>query len=165
MVVSSETQTIENKGNKTKRFEGFRRKIYFDTTGNRTIGYGFNIDDKSVSSLLSNDIIIGKRLITKNEADNVFQNLYNRAENDAKIFIGEKEFDSLSLDKQEVITDMAYNMGLPKLLEFRKFRKFVRNKDFYNASKELIDSKWFEQVGNRSRHHVRIFNSDAKINF
>ncbi len=27
-----------------KQDEGFRRHLYFDTTGHRTIGYGFNID-------------------------------------------------------------------------------------------------------------------------
>ena len=147
----------EVKGAKTKKFEGFRPKIYRDSVGKRTIGYGFNIDDKYIASMLSKDIISGKRAISTKESDQLFRVLYSMAEKDAADFLGEDVFKKLDDNKKEVVVDMAYNMGLPKLSEFKKFKAAIEKDDYKTAGDELINSKWYWQVGNRSKHHVNIF--------
>lgn len=154
---------IMARGDKTKDFEGFESNIYLDTAKKKTIGYGFNIEDKTISSLLPKDVVNGSRPLTEKEANPIFHILLNRAENDAKLFIGERKFNNLSSEKQEVLTDMAYNLGLPKLMGFEKFKEAVIKGDDIQAAEELVDSKWFKQVGRRSRHHVNVFNPERKF--
>jgi lysozyme len=137
----------------TKDFEGFVPTVYKDTVGKKTIGYGFNLDDKTVSSLLPADVKLGKRPITKDEADSVFNVLYPRAREDARKFIGADTFDSLADEAKHTITDMAYNMGYNKLTGFQRFKKAVVSGDMNIAAEELKNSKWFAQVGRRSQFH------------
>lgn len=134
----------------TKEFEGFRSSTYKDTKGKNTIGYGFNIDDPSIKKLLPSDVINGRRSINKEEADKIFNRLYIRANNDAKSFIGQENFNKLSKSRQDILTDMSYNLGKNKLDGFRKFRKALLRGDYESAADEMRDSDWHNQVKNRA---------------
>ena len=138
----------------TKRYEGFRDTVYKDTKGKNTIGYGFNIDDLSVSPHVHADVKTGKRKMTQAEADTVFPKLYERAAKDARNFIGAKAYDKLSEGQKNVITDMSYNMGGPKLSGFKEMKAAVLKGDFDSASKEIINSNYYKQTGNRAKNHV-----------
>ena len=54
------------------------------------------------------------------------------AEKDAADFLGEDVFKKLDDNKKEVVVDMAYNMGLPKLSEFKKFKATIKMLTKYN---------------------------------
>ncbi len=151
----------ESKGKRmTKSFEGFRGKIYMDSKGNPTIGYGFNLKDAGVRSLVPREVLQGKRTLTPKEADPIFENLYNRARNDAQYYAGER-FHSLNPHQQDILTDMAYNLGLPKLLKFEDMRKGVQSGDENMTIKEMKDSDWFNQVGRRSKHHYNTYKGNS----
>ena len=137
-------------GLRTKEFEGYRPTIYRDTVGKRTVGYGFNIDDPYVRGFLPVDVVSGKRPITQEEADTAFKSLYSNAEKDAIKFLGKKAFNRLSFDRQEVLIDMAYNMGYNELSKFKKMRAALQAGDTNVAAKEMKNSDWFAQVGKRS---------------
>jgi len=146
---------LDKYGQLTKNFEGFRDKPYKDTEGVSTIGYGFNLEDESVSSLISEDVKLGKQPLSREKADEIFPILYERAENDAKKFLGEEEYINLDGVRQGILTDMAYNLGLPKLSKFVKMKEALKEGDFKEASREMVDSKWFTQVGDRAKSHVK----------
>jgi GH24 family phage-related lysozyme (muramidase) len=140
----------------TKQFEGFRDKVYTDTTGNPTIGYGFNLNDKNMRSLVPSDVISGKRTLSQEEADQIFLVRYNQAAKDAFSYLGD---DMLKLDpqRQAIIVDMAYNMGPNKLAEFKQLKKAISTGDYTRAASEMKDSQWYNQTGNRAKHHVLKF--------
>jgi lysozyme len=114
--------------------EGFRDKPYTDTTGHLTIGIGRNLSDRGISL---------------NEA-------YDLLENDIEYFEGclQKVFpfyDRLSQARQAVLVNMAFNLGLKNLLEFKKFVEYLADNDYSNAAKEMLDSVWAKQVGARAQ--------------
>lgn len=114
------------------RHEGFRSKIYTDTTGNRTIGYGLNLEYMSQERALA---------FLKFEVDRI------RAEIPYRIPV----FNSLSASRQDVLIDMAYNLGIDGLLKFKKFLSAVTEENFSRASYEMMNSLWAKQVGIRAR--------------
>lgn len=118
--------------NYTKKWEGLRLKPYKCSAGKITIGYGRNLTDKGISN---------------SEAEILFKQDYADATKMAKFFIS--DFESLTNIRQNVLIDLFFNMGL-KVLQFKKMLKAIKEKDFETASKELLDSKYAQQVGKRA---------------
>lgn len=115
-----------------KDHEGFRSKVYIDTVGKRTIGYGRNLDDKGVSEheadlLLRNDVI------------------------DVVTELSDFSFWSeLTDNRQAVLIDMAVNLGMGGLVNFKNLIRALGNHDYETAAKEMLDSKWAQQLPSRS---------------
>jgi lysozyme len=152
-----------SEGTKTKEFEGFVPDIYKDTIGKRTIGYGFNIDEPFISKLLPSDVSSGKRPITRQESDSVFNILYSKAKKDAIDYFGIDKFNKLPSEIQETIIDMSYNLGANRLSGFKKFREALREGNTQKAAEELKNSKWYKQVGNRSKYHYETIKKAPKL--
>jgi lysozyme len=121
--------------------EGVRRTAYKDTLGNWTIAIGHLI------KLPDEEYLLDKKL-TDLEIDQIFTTDLNQAIDDAKKFI---DADSIPEEAFEVVVDMAFNLGLPKLMKFKNFQQALREKDFVKASEEMLDSRWAKQLPNRSK--------------
>lgn len=52
--------------------------------------------------------------------------------------------------RQDVLCDMAYNLGLAGMLKFRKMLSAVKRGAWDMAAYEMLDSKWAKQVGKRA---------------
>ena len=60
---------------------------------------------------------------------------------------------------QEILVNMMFNLGRPRLSGFKNFKKAVDAGDWAKAGIEGRDSKWHKQVGNRAeRLMVRMEN-------
>ena len=84
------------------------------------------------------------------EADAVYL-----AENDVQIV--EEELlrahpcvDRLDAVRQLVLVDMAFNLGVPRLSKFKKMWAAIHEEKFDVAAKEMLDSRWANQVKSRS---------------
>ncbi len=142
-------------GKKTKTFEGWRSKPYQDPGGsNRSIAWGFNIDEPSVATLLSPDVLAGKRDITKEEAEPIFRLKYQQAQSEAGTYLGGNLINEIPEEAKDVIVDLTYNMGYPTISEFKNLRQAIENKDWNKAADELENSNWYKQTGNRAKTHV-----------
>lgn len=128
----------------TKEFESFRSKPYLDTMGKPTIGYGFNIEAYPQFK--------GRKSITRTEADNVIQDIYGDAVNRAMDYADTK-WSSLTPKQQMILIDMSYNLG-NKLMDFKDMRYNLMKGDTEGVKREMKNSKWYGQVGRRSRHHI-----------
>lgn len=146
----------------TKQFEGFRPNIYKDTKGKRTIGYGFNIDEPSIAKMIPAPVLFGLRPMTREEADGIFGQVYHNAAVDALNYTGEKNFYNLTPQQKASIVDMAYNLGANKLAGFTKMKKALDTGDMEGVAREMINSNWYSQVGNRSKFHVSNFRRKGK---
>jgi len=129
----------------TKQHEGFRSNEYLDTEGIPTVGYGFNRQAHPEYP----------RSMNKKQADAYFAILYQESEKMAQDFAG-KRWDDLTDSQKIVLTDMAYNLN-KKLYGFEDMRKAVQAGDSAGTVREMIDSKWYNQVGNRGRDNVNLW--------
>ncbi len=126
--------------------EGIRKTAYKDTLNNWTIGVGHLI------RLPDEEYLLDKEL-TDLEVDQIFITDLNQAIDDARKFI---DADSIPDEAFEVVVDMAFNLGLPKLMAFQNFQQALRDKDFVKASFEMLDSLWAKQLPNRSKRLAKI---------
>jgi len=125
-----------------KEHEGFRGMPYTDTRGFPTIGYGTKlpIDEEEAELLLK------KRL------NDTVKDLKRNYPN----------FDNLPPTIQEVLLDMGYNMGVPNLMKFRKMWQAIDEGDWEKMADEMVDSRWYHQVGNRAKHLVQVVRDYAE---
>ena len=136
------------------KHEGLRLQVYQDTLGIDTIGIGRNLKDRGISKEELDELDIPtighvyEYGIT--EADAMLL-----AENDVQIV--EEELlrahpcvEDLDAVRQLVLVDMAFNMGVPRLCKFKKMWNAVHEQKFDIAAKEMLDSRWANQVKSRS---------------
>jgi lysozyme len=110
--------------------EGREKKLYKDTVGKWTIGVGRNLSDRGLSDeeidfLLDNDI--DDHLL---ELETALPWIVD-----------------LDEVRQRVLADMAFNLGVPKLLGFKQTLAAIRRQDFWMASVGMMNSKWSDDVG------------------
>ena len=55
---------------------------------------------------------------------------------------------------QEILVNMMFNMGRPRLSAFKNMKKAIDKRDWSTAADEMMDSKWFDQVPNRAKRLV-----------
>ena len=116
-----------------KKHEGLRLKPYLCSAGKKTIGYGRNLEDNGISEkeaeiLLDNDIISHL----------------------GEICIKIPFFDRLPDEAKGVLLNMGFNLGVNRLLKFKKFIKALEDEDYSKAAAEMEDSRWYRQVGIRA---------------
>ena len=133
--------------------EGIRNTAYKDTLNNWTTGVGHLI------KLPDEEYLIDKEL-TSLEVDQIFTTDLNQAIDDARKFIDTNEIHEEAF---EIVVDMAFNLGLPRLMKFQKFRQALLDKEYKIASMEMLDSLWSRQLPNRSKRlakRMRGLNAD-----
>lgn len=52
--------------------------------------------------------------------------------------------------RQAVVLNMAFNLGINRLMLFRRMRGAYDGGDYERASIEMLDSRWADQVGRRA---------------
>jgi lysozyme len=61
-----------------------------------------------------------------------------------------EDFASLPEEAQQVIANMMFNMGRPRLSKFKGMKRGVDSRDWNAAADEMVDSAWYRQVTNRA---------------
>ena len=121
-----------------KEHEGLRLKMYEDSVGIPTIGYGHNLN----------------RPISEEAANQILKDDVQTAVLDAASF---GWFHDLNDVRKAVIIDMMYNLGLTRFKKFQRMDKAIRDGDYELAAYEMLDSKWARQVGSRAEDLAAIF--------
>jgi lysozyme len=133
--------------------EGLRLVEYKDTTGHRTIGYGWNLDAK-VFPVGMGMIVGGKFTINQYEADRALE-ISMQAHFD-ELVIALPWVVNLNLWRQAVLLDMAFNMGIPTLLKFVTTLTLIKSGHFSEAADRMLQSKWASQVKRRADINAQI---------
>lgn len=112
--------------------EGVKLKPYVCPSGKLTIGVGRNLTDNGISleeayMLLDNDI--------------------KRCYRELSVY---SWFIALDPNRQDAIVNMCFNLGISKLLGFKRMIKALERKDYTRAAIEALDSKWAKQVKGRA---------------
>jgi lysozyme len=115
-----------------REHEGLSLVPYKDTEGHLTIGYGHNLDAgislRQAYLLLDSDIEVCMLELDKG-------------------FPGWREHPD---HVQNVLLEMQFNLGRPRLAKFTKMWAALANDEYETAAKEMLNSKWAKQVGQRA---------------
>lgn len=121
--------------------EGFRKCRYKDSKGLGTVGFGHLI--------LPNENI---NCITPQEAILLLQEDYYEAWEAV-----ERNFPWAEGEVKLVLANMSYQIGITKLVKFKKTIKYMKDEQYTKAAMEMIDSKWYRETPIRAmRLTVRI---------
>lgn len=85
-------------------------------------------------------------------------------ENDTQYFIEQLNkklpyFKCLDPIRQMVLIDMAFNLGINNLLQFKKTLQAIEQANYTEAAKEMLNSKWAIQVGKRALRLAKMMES------
>lgn len=122
--------------------EGCRITAYQDTVGVWTIGCGHTSGVKKGDK------------ITQAEAEEFLLEDTLEAARDASAL--PVQFDTLNANRQAVLINMCFNLGLPKMLGFKRTIAAIAMRDFDNAALYMLQSKWAGQVGQRAIRLAKI---------
>ena len=64
------------------------------------------------------------------------------------------DFEDLPEEAQQIIANMMFNLGRPRLSKFVGMKRGVDAKDWNRAADEMVDSRWYAQVGRRAERLV-----------
>ena len=128
--------------------EGVKYEIYNDHLGYPTFGIGHLVIDT--------DPEYGEEVGTPVSEDRVAE-AFNR---DVETVISDCEvlypdFDELPEECQLIIANMMFNMGRPRLKQFKGMKRGIDSRDWNAAADEMIDSNWYRQVPNRAGRLVK----------
>lgn len=126
-----------------KFHEGVKNEVYKDHLGYLTVGVGHLI----LESDPENDLDVGDT-ISDERVNELFEIDLKSCtdELDAKLPWW-KDCDDV---RQRCLIDLVFNMGMPRLLKFKKTLELFENGDYENAGIELLDSNYARQVPNRA---------------
>ena len=137
--------------------EGVEYEIYLDHLGYPTFGIGHLV--------LESDPEHGKDVgtsISTERVEEAFEKDLDTAISECKVLYGETTWNmDFPCEVQEILVNMMFNMGRPRLSQFKNFTKALEEENWAKAAVEGRDSRWHKQVYNRAeRLMVRMENVD-----
>ena len=139
---------IEKLRDQLKIDEGCVNSVYLDHLNLPTVGIGHLVTEW--------DDEFGKPVGTEVSEDRVNE-LFDQ---DVQVTIDEckllyNNFDELPEEAQQIIANMMFNMGRPRLSRFHKMKKAVDAGDWEEAGNQMKDSRWYNQVTTRAERLVK----------
>lgn len=134
------------------KHEGYVREIYLDSEHLPTFGIGHLVveTDPEYTWPIGTPVE-DERILSAFQTD--FEEAYTDA---CVVFLN---FDSLPDRVKRVCVNMAFNLGRPRLSRFKNMIGAVNEGNWSRAADEMVDSRWYGQVGRRSEELVDIMRS------
>lgn len=115
-----------------KVHEGVKKYPYKCTAGKLTIGVGRNLEDNGLSP---------------DEIEYLLLNDISRCHKELNKYVW---YTQASTGVQHALINMCFNLGITRLLGFKKMIAALMSKDYEQAAAEALDSRWAQQVGKRA---------------
>ena len=127
--------------------EGCIYEIYLDHLGFATFGIGHLV----IESDPENGQEVGTP-VSKDRVIDAFEQDVQTVLSDCAILY--PDFDELPEEAQQVIANMMFNLGRPRLSAFKGMKAGVDSRDWNEAADQMVDSRWYRQVGARAERLV-----------
>lgn len=126
---------MEDLVTRIKRHEGYKRWAYICPAGKLTIGYGTVIEapGQGISKSIAEQMLKQRLLELREELIEIYP------------------FESLSEIQQDSLIEMAYQLGVKGLMDFKRMWSALRASDWEDAYREALDSKWAQQTPKRAK--------------
>lgn len=134
--------------------EGLKLHPYYCPAGHLTIGIGRNLESNPLSD--EEKAYIGHSVkdgITEDEAFYLCRNDLKKVQADL-----DRELPwwrDLNYDRQFVMIDLCFNMGIRKLLQFQKTLNSIATGYYIRAGEQLMQSLYAKQVGKRAERNAK----------
>ena len=123
--------------------EGCEYKIYNDHLGYATFGIGHLVTESDPEQGQS----LGTTVSSERVAE-AFESDIQSVLRDCNVLYS--DFHNLPEEAQQVIANMMFNLGRPRLSKFAGMKRGVDARDWNQAADEMVDSNWYRQVTNRA---------------
>ena len=127
--------------------EGVVYEIYNDHLGYPTFGIGHLI----TASDPEYDSPLGTRVDVSRVAEAFEQDVQTVLSECTVLY---PDFDDLPEEVQQIIANMMFNLGRPRLSKFRGMKAGVDDQNWQRAADEMVDSRWYRQGGARAERLV-----------
>lgn len=117
--------------------EGFRSCAYQDSEGYWTIGYGICIDIRIGGGITQQEALY----LLQNRVIALLPQLSGKIPN----------WDQLNDVRQNVLINMAFQMGLPKLMKFVEMLTALQAGDYVEAANQMLNSEWATEAPARAQ--------------
>ena len=144
---------MQNVKDRIKEHEGYRSKVYLDSLGKRTVGFGH----LCVEDFWEDDKEYDKELL-ENIFEKDFQNAFEQVEN----LCNDYDLD-ITPTATEVLIEMVFQLGIGNVKKFRRMIAALQEQDYETASVEMLDSRWAEQTPARAEE-LSLIMKDAQDN-
>ena len=147
--------------------EGVKLECYRCPAGKWTIGVGRNLEATGLLNheqeriLRTNSLnkvhvieLLQERGITYSEAMFLLNNDIIRIR--AELERDYRWFKFLNEVRQKVVIDMRFNLGRTGFAGFKKMIRHLELENYCYVAEEMADSKWYSQVGERSKRLIRM---------
>ena len=130
-----------------KRDEGKSAEMYLDSRGFLTIGYGhllrggYPLSDAAMEQILRDDLLATTQALR------------------ARL----PWVSSLSPAREEALGNLAFNVGVVGVAGFKKMLTALQAGKWETAARELLDSKYATQVGDRATRLARQLQTDQWV--
>ena len=138
-----ETNLIEKTQDRIKKHEGYRNTVYKCSEGFRTIGYGHRcfedegwVDDKKYPK----EVLEKQFKVDFTAAARSAEKLY------------EYDINGINPRVLSILTEMVFQLGPAGVGKFKKMLKAITMKDYLEASKQMLDSRWAKQTPKRAEN-------------
>ena len=121
-----------------KKHEGYRDHVYRDSLGYLTCGWGHALHVGSKIPLEAAEAFL------KQDVADAVRDYFKLAPS-----LGADTLRGLNMARRRVIVEMLFNLGLPGVLKFRKMWDAIKRRQWEQASMEMLDSLWADQVGKK----------------
>ena len=131
-----------------KRHEGEVLEVYEDSLGYLTLGVGHLIQKSDpeygqpAGTPVSQEVV---DMYYDNDFDKHIEETKHVCDNNNIVF------EELPESIQHVLVDMCFNLGATRLSKFKKMLAACRSHDWQEMARQMEDSRWFGQVGRRSK--------------
>lgn len=130
-----------------KRHEGEVLEIYKDSLGYKTLGVGHLCKPEDPEYNWEVGTPVSQEVVDLYYEDDFIKHV----DETLHVFGSEEDFYNLPENIQHVLVNMCFNLGGTRLSKFRNMLAACREHDWKRMAAEMEDSRWFKQVGRRSR--------------
>ena len=128
----------EDVKNRIKKHEGFVAKVYLDSLGKATIGYGHLLtedDDFEEGIIYDKDIL-----------EELFDKDFNKAKQGMEELVGTLD---IAMAAKGIIIEMVFQLGKTGVSKFKNMFAALNEYDYTRAAEEMLNSAWYRQTPSR----------------
>lgn len=134
---------MERLQQRLEKDEGVRYAVYLDHLGYKTVGIGHLIVEEDQEYGKDVGYVVSADRVTE-----LFQKDLHTCMEDCKALY--PDFQTWPAEVQEILLNMAFNLGRTRLAKFVNFKAALEKRDWKQAAIEGRDSRWYRQVTNRA---------------